>query len=109
MVGGVRDGAGAVEVVLDGLGGVIFHHGHVFVRRGVKDQVRLLSSDDGLGARGRGVGQGLLDALEERARERGCCKISLEVHDTNTRAKALYRRRGFGPWEVPTWFVTKPL
>lgn len=61
------------------------------------------------GFRGRGVGQALLDELERRARERGCCKITLEVHDTNDRAKALYRRRGFGPWSEPTWFVAKPL
>lgn len=61
------------------------------------------------GFRSRGVGRALLDELEKRARERGCCKITLEVRDTNDRAKALYRRRGFGPWSAPTWFVTKPL
>ena len=61
------------------------------------------------GFRGRGVGQGLLDAVEERARGRGCCKITLEVHDSNERAKALYRRCGFGPWDPATWFITKPL
>ncbi len=59
--------------------------------------------------RGRGVGSALLDAVEERARARGCCKITLEVHDTNDRAKALYERRGFGPWDAPTWSVSRPL
>ncbi len=59
--------------------------------------------------RGRGVGAALLDALEARARARGCCKVTLEVHDTNTRAQALYRRRGFGPWEPGTRSVSKPL
>ncbi len=60
-------------------------------------------------ARGRGVGRGLLAELERRARERGCCKITLEVQETNERAKALYRREGFGPWSTHTLFVTKPL
>jgi len=60
-------------------------------------------------SRGRGVGQALLAELERRARERGCCRISLEVHDTNARAKKLYRQNGFGPWDSPTWFVTKSL
>ncbi len=59
--------------------------------------------------RGGGVGAALLDTLEARARERGCCKVTLEVHDTNTRAQALYRRRGFGPWSPGTRFVSKPL
>ena len=60
-------------------------------------------------ARGRGVGQRLLAEIERRARARGCCKITLEVHDSNERAKALYRREGFGPWTTPTLFVSKPL
>lgn len=59
--------------------------------------------------RGRGIGSALLDAMERRARERGCCKITLEVHDTNHAAKALYARRGFGSWTTPTWFVSRPL
>jgi ribosomal protein S18 acetylase RimI-like enzyme len=58
---------------------------------------------------GRGVGRALLAEVEARARARGCCKLTLEVHDTNERAKRLYRQIGFGPWDVPTLFVTKPL
>jgi ribosomal protein S18 acetylase RimI-like enzyme len=45
--------------------------------------------------RGRGVGTGLLHALEKEARRRGINKLSLEVVDTNPRAKALYERLGF--------------
>lgn len=57
----------------------------------------------------KGVGSRLLQEVERRARERGCCKITLEVHDSNRDAKRLYERTGFGPWHSPTLFVTKPL
>lgn len=56
-----------------------------------------------------GVGRALLDEVEARARLRGCCKMTLEVHDQNDGAKRLYRRFGFGPWDNPTFFVSKPL
>jgi ribosomal protein S18 acetylase RimI-like enzyme len=59
--------------------------------------------------RGCGVGSALLAGVERRAQERGCCKITLEVHDTNAGAKRLYEPTGFGPWDSPTLFVTKPL
>jgi ribosomal protein S18 acetylase RimI-like enzyme len=59
--------------------------------------------------RGSGVGGALLAEVERRAQERGCCKITLEVHDTNAGAKRLYERTGFGPWDSRTLFVTKPL
>ncbi len=59
--------------------------------------------------RGRGVGRALLAEVERRARERDCCRITLEVNDANDGAKRLYEATGFGPWDRPTWFVTKPL
>jgi len=59
--------------------------------------------------RGQGIGGRLLAEVERRARERDACKVTLEVHDTNRGAKRLYERHGFGPWEPPTLFVTKPL
>lgn len=59
--------------------------------------------------RGRGIGRGLLDDVERRARERECCKVTLEVHDGNERAKKLYRSVGFGPWNPATLFVAKQL
>lgn len=59
--------------------------------------------------RGRGVGHALLAEVERRARERGCCRITLEVHDANEGAKRLYAETGFGPWDTPTFFATKPL
>lgn len=45
--------------------------------------------------RGRGVGPGLLAAVESRARELGCCKLTLEVLDQNHRALRAYTAAGF--------------
>jgi len=61
------------------------------------------------GHRGRGIGRLLLEEVERRACARGSSKLTLEVHATNENAMRLYRRFGFGPWEAPTLFVTKPL
>jgi GNAT superfamily N-acetyltransferase len=63
--------------------------------------------------RGKGAGTALLDAIETRALERGCCKLTLEVQDDNRRARALYDRCGFGDAVVgsarPTRFLCKLL
>lgn len=48
------------------------------------------------GWRGRGIGRRLLAAVEDLARARGHCKITLEVREDNPAAMALYRRLGFG-------------
>ena len=45
--------------------------------------------------RGRGVGRGLLATVEARARELGCCKLTLEVLDKNGRALRTYTAAGF--------------
>jgi len=45
--------------------------------------------------RGRGVGRRLLRAVEAQARERGYCKITLEVRADNP-AAGLYRQLGYG-------------
>lgn len=47
------------------------------------------------GWRGGGVGRRLLQAVEEKARERGCCKVTLEVLENNHRAMAVYAAAGF--------------
>ena len=60
-------------------------------------------------SQGQGVGTALMTELEVRARARGCCKMTLEVHDSNEGAKRLYARAGFEGWESPTWSVTKML
>ncbi|HKY36621.1 MAG TPA: GNAT family N-acetyltransferase [Polyangiaceae bacterium] len=63
---------------------------------------------------GRGIGRALLAAAEERARARGCCKLTLEVREDNHRARKLYFERGFRDFELagkqyPTLFLSKPL
>ncbi|WP_168013579.1 ribosomal protein S18-alanine N-acetyltransferase [Halomonas salinarum] len=45
---------------------------------------------------GLGIGRRLLDTLEGEARERDCEWLILEVRADNRRARALYRRMGFG-------------
>ena len=47
--------------------------------------------------RGQGVGAKLLAAVEAQARRLGCCKVTLEVHDDNVPARAIYQAAGFGP------------
>lgn len=45
--------------------------------------------------RGKGIGTSLLKAAERKARELGCCKLTLEVISNNEKARALYHRCGF--------------
>lgn len=45
--------------------------------------------------RGQGVGRMLLDAVSEKARELGCCKVTLEVLENNHRARKAYEDNGF--------------
>jgi GNAT superfamily N-acetyltransferase len=64
--------------------------------------------------RGRGIGGLLLERVEAKGRELGCCKLTLEVRDDNHRAQQLYQRFGFGdtPSELGTvrnWFLQKRL
>ena len=63
--------------------------------------------------RGKGIGRALLSAVETYARERGCCKLTLEVQDDNVRARSVYQSCGFVDFVVgdsaPTRFLTKPL
>ena len=50
--------------------------------------------------RRQGVGQALLAAAEVEARERGCCKLTLEILSGNARAMASYTRFGFAPYTL---------
>lgn len=45
--------------------------------------------------RGRGIGRGLLLAVEKKALETGCCKLTLEVQEFNRRARRVYGAFGF--------------
>jgi ribosomal protein S18 acetylase RimI-like enzyme len=65
-------------------------------------------------SRGRGVGRSLLDSVERKARELGCCKITLEVLDKNARAIGAYRSFGFAQYSLQEGagvaiFMAKPL
>ena len=45
--------------------------------------------------RGLGLSQKMLQKVEEIARQRGCCKITLEVLEGNAVAQSAYRKFGF--------------
>ncbi len=44
---------------------------------------------------GRGAGKQFLNWIEQEAKARGCCKVTLEVSAHNTWAKILYERSGY--------------
>jgi [ribosomal protein S18]-alanine N-acetyltransferase len=44
---------------------------------------------------GHGIGTALLTALLDKARDRGCAEVLLEVREDNPRARQLYSRHGF--------------
>lgn len=50
--------------------------------------------------RGKGIAEMMLEATEGAARRTGCCKLTLEVLENNTRARSLYRRCGFEGYEL---------
>jgi ribosomal protein S18 acetylase RimI-like enzyme len=63
-------------------------------------------------ARGTGLGRALVEAAFERARERGCRRIELDVNEQNTAAIALYESLGFTTEPKPpgrTLFVSRKL
>ena len=51
--------------------------------------------------RGRGLGQLLVAKAVERARERGCGRVELDVSESNRAAWALYERMGFSAGYKP--------
>jgi GNAT superfamily N-acetyltransferase len=61
--------------------------------------------------RGAGVGRALLEAVEQRARDRGCGRLEWAVLDWNTRAMRFYEEFGAGPrggWTVYRKLLTAP-
>ena len=46
-------------------------------------------------ARGLGAGKALVTRLADIARERGCCRVDVNVLDWNERARAFYGALGF--------------
>jgi ribosomal protein S18 acetylase RimI-like enzyme len=64
--------------------------------------------------RGKGIGRMLLERIEAKARDLGCCRLTLEVREDNHVARGLYRKVGFdrvqiGPKKIPMEFWRKPL
>jgi ribosomal protein S18 acetylase RimI-like enzyme len=63
-------------------------------------------------ARGAGVGRALVSAALERARQRGCKRVELDVNESNTEAIAFYEGLGFTTEPKPpgrTLFVSRRL
>jgi len=64
--------------------------------------------------RGQGVGKAILNAVRDEAKKRGCCKVTLEVYENNTRAFSLYQSMGFSTLSgnddsEQTLFMASPL
>lgn len=54
--------------------------------------------------RRKGIGRALILELEKIARERGCCKLTLEVLENNFNAQKLYRELGFEGYQLQADF-----
>lgn len=52
------------------------------------------------GFRGQRIGERMLELAEQMARERGACKLTLEVLSGNAGAMRLYQRVGFANYEL---------
>ena len=50
--------------------------------------------------RGKGIGRKLFEGVAAIARERGCCKLTLEVLEGNENARHLYSNLGFEPYRL---------
>jgi len=64
--------------------------------------------------RGKNVGRRLLEAVEVKARELGCCKLTLAVMDSHHRALRAYEAAGFVRYSLQEGagtaiFLSKPL
>ena len=50
--------------------------------------------------RGKGISKRMLNQVEAIAREKQCCKITLEVLSNNDSAQSAYRNFGFNPYQL---------
>ncbi len=50
--------------------------------------------------RGQGLSMAMLETIESVARERKCCKLTLEVLEGNTVAQRVYKNFGFASYEL---------
>lgn len=84
--------AGHLAEVLEGDAGRIA--GYFVAMEGV-DELHLLNLTIAPARQGRGHGSALLETVLAHARSRRLAQVLLEVRASNTRARALYARRGF--------------
>jgi ribosomal protein S18 acetylase RimI-like enzyme len=64
--------------------------------------------------RRQGIGRSLLERVEAKGHELGCCKLTLEVREDNYHAQRLYQQCGFGETRsgqrmIHQWFLQKGL
>lgn len=59
--------------------------------------------------RGQGIGEYLLKGIEDYAKEKGYCKLNLEVRNDNLKAQSLYRKLGYSEGTYPMLFWQKTL
>ncbi len=59
--------------------------------------------------RGLGIGRKLMEAIEVRAREEGCSRITLEVRHDNVKAQTLYVSLDFQEADLPMYYWRKNL
>lgn len=52
------------------------------------------------GHRGKGIARALFSAIEDEARRRDACKVTLEVLSGNHRARELYASLGYGDYQL---------
>lgn len=52
------------------------------------------------GYRGQGIAQALMSRVCDEARQRGCCKVTLEVLTGNQSARRAYEHFGFAPYQL---------
>jgi GNAT superfamily N-acetyltransferase len=59
--------------------------------------------------RGMGAGKLLLAGVEQIGKQRGCCRVNLEVRHDNESAMKLYKKSGFVECEPPMYFWEKSI
>jgi ribosomal-protein-alanine N-acetyltransferase len=79
------------QVLVDPEAGIV---GYFVAMTGV-DELHLLNVTVATAWQGRGFGTSLLQAVQARGRQLGLTTLSLEVRDSNQRARTLYARLGF--------------
>lgn len=83
--------------------------GMVSATSAVEGDVQLLSMWVAAGARGKGVGDALVEHVKQWAIESGADRVVLDVRTTNTHAISLYARHGFlDAGEVPSTEALEP-